>query len=692
MPATVILNPEQIASWFRWNARTPEPPAPMIASIPKLQRGLVWNPSQIELLWDSLLRGFPIGSLVVCPRIPGQDDGDDPSVTHHLLDGQQRSHAISLGYHDPFAVAEAVESPRVQSILWIDLQPEVPVGSTREFLVRLTTSAHPWGFRRSDSCEPLHAWQIREILATAGLNPASPDYVRPTPERLQPMDAAVPIPVAWLIDEDPVNPDLFWRSVRHRCESKEAPWAKAVCQFLTDTSDTTENARRILFAALQRLRKTAVVALPAPDSLVRATRCETNASMSAGENSAIEHLFQRLNRQGTRLDGEELAYSMIKAYWPQVAKPVQDIVVRRMPASRLVMMAARAALTPVGSSRLRGPLSVSDIRSLALKRDQDATRVLHFIESRLKSCCEWIENALLFDPSTHPEGLLPVHLANIARSNPEVYLLLLRLADDHLEEGASAESLDHLRPALLAMVMRLSWFAVDSHQAVNHILSACSEGVIASALREAINSAEQEGWLQEPPPPMELAKFLDFKDEKVESWTWYSPIHGDGNERDVELRQRRWGAVLQSLGNRDLLLYAQRGFITRRFADFDPSRRDLWEGHNRPWDFDHLHARALVNNLKSANQYQRFLKQWLDTIGNLRAWPFEDNRSDSAEAACAKITTSDQLNDSFLLPSEIPVFSMGRQAMSDETAARTFANACLNRMIRIYKECWDHLA
>lgn len=99
-----------------------------------------------------------------------------------------------------------------------------------------------------------------------------------------------------------------------------------------------------------------------------------------------------------------------------------------------------------------------------------------------------------------------------------------------------------------------------------------------------------------------------------------------------------------------------------------------------------------MNNLKSANQYQRFLKQWLDTIGNLRAWPFEDNRSDSAELACAKITTSAQIDDSFLLPTEIRAFSMGRRAMSDEGAARAFAKACLNRMVRIYNECWKQMA
>lgn len=44
------------------------------------------------------------------------------------------------------------------------------------------------------------------------------------------------------------------------------------------------------------------------------------------------------------------------------------------------------------------------------------------------------------------------------------------------------------------------------------------------------------------------------------------------------------------------------------------------------------------------------------------------------------------------LPAEIPAFSMGRRAMSDEGAARAFAKACLNRMVRIYNECWKQMA
>ena len=56
--------------------------------IPAFQRGLVWKPRQVELLWDSILRGFPIGSFVLSEEADG----------YYLMDGQQRFNAIALGY------------------------------------------------------------------------------------------------------------------------------------------------------------------------------------------------------------------------------------------------------------------------------------------------------------------------------------------------------------------------------------------------------------------------------------------------------------------------------------------------------------------------------------------------------------------------------------------------------------------
>ena len=49
----------------KWETGTPCKNG-ILAEVPILQRGLVWDQSQIELLWDSILRGIPIGSIVLC--------------------------------------------------------------------------------------------------------------------------------------------------------------------------------------------------------------------------------------------------------------------------------------------------------------------------------------------------------------------------------------------------------------------------------------------------------------------------------------------------------------------------------------------------------------------------------------------------------------------------------------------------
>ena len=80
--------------------------------IPNIQRGLVWKPIQVELLWDSILRGFPIGSMLVLHH-------EDSFVPDEILDGQQRANAIINGF-DIEGLCESAQI-KTKSILWYDL-------------------------------------------------------------------------------------------------------------------------------------------------------------------------------------------------------------------------------------------------------------------------------------------------------------------------------------------------------------------------------------------------------------------------------------------------------------------------------------------------------------------------------------------------------------------------------------------
>src|SRR5688572_24194141 len=96
-------------------------------------------------LWDSLLRGMPIGSLMLSKLSEGQvastltiNEKEAKNVSSEamgLLDGQQRTLAMLIGC--PF-----INSTQYQHCLWIDLAEEGYAGSP--FDIRLTTKAQPF--------------------------------------------------------------------------------------------------------------------------------------------------------------------------------------------------------------------------------------------------------------------------------------------------------------------------------------------------------------------------------------------------------------------------------------------------------------------------------------------------------------------------------------------------------------------
>ena len=121
--------------------------------LPMIQRGFVWKPNQIIDLWDSLLQGMPIGTLMLSEMnagspyigLPG-DNGDQTKAVRanqkHLLglvDGQQRTLAMLIGWARPDQ-----ESLR----LWVDFGDEPPPGHLVR--LRVTTRNHPFGYRRDN--------------------------------------------------------------------------------------------------------------------------------------------------------------------------------------------------------------------------------------------------------------------------------------------------------------------------------------------------------------------------------------------------------------------------------------------------------------------------------------------------------------------------------------------------------------
>jgi len=721
-PRPVLATLRQIAGWDLEHLNAP---FEIKASVPALQRGLVWSPRQVELLWDSILRGFPIGCLVVSARLDSQERGKRMGVTHHLLDGQQRCNAITLGFHDSFSdISGEVSGNESKSILWIDIAPEgipnapadyevghskIPANSTREFLTRVTTMAHPWGYAPDDNAGPLSASDSRNALKWVF---TERQKHRPHPKELLPWVSNAPVPMAWLLEAATNSSEAqeFWSQVIQRLEVQDNLLAQMkmknhwtqLALFKLKANSQADSLERI-HLAVRRVLETQTVILEAPADIIASTRQESGHTHPAATNiSNIEHLFHRLNRQGTMLDGEELAYSLIKAYWPKVANVVEEVElrqVRRVPAAKLVALAIRAGLTNPDDNKLARGFSITRLRAIAhntKEEDQETReRIEAFIgcgesgagSQRIAAACTRVDSWLVYHPENHPHGLPPVLVSSIARNSPDCYAMLLHLAD-RLGNISEVDDRDW-KQWMPGIATLLHWFAKPGEQLkiVDGMLASVRGELSALALVGGFRA--QIDRLIYTPPRDDLQSSLDLPaDASLAQWRWWSEVTDPEQNVSGHQRQTKWWPLFErTKSSREMLLYAQRSFLSEKFSEYDPSRRDLWADHNRPWDFDHLHASAYFYNAKSG-VYADVCREWGNCIGNLRAWPFEDNRSQSKETLERKLAGDPQhLAWSFVDPKDVGAFSHGDSARHDLKAAHALCMAIKVRYLAIY-DAW----
>ena len=89
--------------------------------------------------------------------------------------------------------------------------------------------------------------------------------------------------------------------------------------------------------------------------------------------------------------------------------------------------------------------------------------------------------------------------------------------------------------------------------------------------------------------------------------------------------------------NKDLLLFCQRRFLDKEFD----KKIFMLDDTNIPFDYDHLFPQSYIKNKKGIKK-KKTLKDWYNSIGNLRAWPYDKNKKDSDKPPYEK------LKDSFL--------------------------------------------
>jgi hypothetical protein len=173
------------------------------------------------------------------------------------------------------------------------------------------------------------------------------------------------------------------------------------------------------------------------------------------------------------------------------------------------------------------------------------------------------------------------------------------------------------------------------------------------------------------------------KDPSWNPWSGndYAPWH------DFYCRLTWWG----NAEAREMLLFAQRVFINSRFTMYDPAREEMWEEHNRPWDYDHIIPQNWIKERgRPRAEYRDYCDHWLYRIGNVAAIPFEDNRSKGDREAYAFY---EQNAKELLFYDDFKELSkLGVQLPESLDASYHFAQISFKRTIEIYRCCYKLLS
>lgn len=626
---------EEIANWGQEGSKV---------IIPAIQRGLVWKPVQVELLWDSLLRGFPIGSFML---------SESSNEIYDLIDGQQRYNAICLGFST---------IKKAKAVIWIDCNPSTHTNTTRKIWIRATTESHPWGFKDDDQCSVLKTWERREAVKTYNLGNSNIYNDEISLCDTWPIYANAPIPLFILLNANTNSPESFFEDIYSYFSSSDFAFRIKI----NYTEEIRKYIKDILYPYFLKVHSYKINCnLLSREILERETQDDQ-------DQTALELLFNRLNTGGTAISKEDLTYSSIKAYWPHIKEENDRLATLFMPPSKLVTLAFRLALTQDGT-KLRGGISPQQIRAISHKPElcklidelYDTTLGPSLIERILQRIDQWL--------GVKDNGNLktPAHLrTSIVQSNTELYLLLMYLAR---KEELSPEQFQVSYLEMRSLAFTIHWFSNDPNKCVQAIFSRCNNLVTLHNLLQGVSRCQHDCLLLHIYSPEEVKGFFEIKHSS--RWRWQ-----DGGNH--------WTEFYWRIHNHDtaheMLLYAQREYINSNFSKYDPARKDMWESYNRPWDMDHIIPQDWFNGKRG--EYREYDKPWLWSIGNFAAISYEINRGKGNRICYDDYKI--HANKLLFEPDFEEVAKAEQSITFDKQKSIMFASIVAKRVIKIYERVY----
>jgi hypothetical protein len=397
-----------------------------------------------------------------------------------------------------------------------------------------------------------------------------------------------------------------------------------------------------------------------------------------------------------------------------------------MRASLLVGLGTRAALSALpfaGRFSLHGEMTVTALRTLATeptKLEQKKAISEFFgigsvesslLENRIEKIVKSIDSWLLYDRDTNPNGFPPALRIAIAHRSPEVYLLLMILADRILTEQGQDENptTESWKDLMLGLASALHWFCRDQKKAVRQILERLpAKGLTPQCFYKVLASESETsrppGMLQILAPADLRIAILDVTPDNLSNSDLFDRVVRSASEGSIFENNRNhvWPVVQKIAWEKEFLIYAQREYLSVKFENFDPADASAWEDHNRPWDYDHLLPHAIFRGLHKA-EFLKVCQLWGGTIGNFHILPFEENRSRSDNSAESSFQDRSliQLKQMCLIPDDLSAFSITKDdvknikepeaVLKEPKAVLNFVKATQRRIHAVYENWYSSL-
>jgi hypothetical protein len=687
MKDTNFVKLVEIANWQLNNAFSN-------VELPELQRGFVWKNSQIESLWDSLLRGFPIGSFLL---------SKSETDKYFLLDGQQRATSIALGYYSPwFENTEVSKFWSLKKIptIWIDIIPKETT-ATQKFVIRVITQSHPWGYQCQNNTATLSITDRRNALKIFKQNPENLNigYTKFSSKNTFPFDAYLPVPLVFLAN---ALKSKNWKDSLITLCKENLPCDYIKTKKMEDKSQgkyieilseviNGDKVSDLLIDSIENLNNIEI-----PCSIVPKYVLEAEDEQS-GEDPT---LFVRLNSQGTKIEGEELIYSIYKASFPNSKKLVENVGCGFILPSKVINMVSRMAWSEMEKGAYPYPINVNEFR----KRIHNKRFVQHLNkmigDEKESPASKLFTKAIEIFLSKGDIELPPVLVKYIICNSMELFLMLLQWLKLHDKQELDKTE----KTKIIASFTALSWFSRDNTKYVREIWDNINSDNFWSKKTLRLPFFKKDDYIMYPLiQPDILRKFLLY-DVVTKRISWenlythkddiiseqYKNILSKNIEKSAitDYINEIWSNFIDKLvDNKAIILFAQRKYINDNFDDFN--QIETLEDTNTPWDWDHIYPSSWVYGKRYVDDNVR---SWTYRIGNLRALSLEDNRSENNILSPNERLSDELIRMSSFIKNDWEYWEKITDRIYDnEKDIKNHLNAIINRLCNIYEEWYNVL-